>query len=429
MKRVLGRWWPLAASWMLMGAELPLVSAVIARLAHPEINLAAYGGVVFPLALLIESPIIMLLAASTALSRDWRSYLALRRFMMGAGLALTAFHALLVYTPLYYVVVRGLLGAPAEIVEPARLGLMIMIPWSWAIAYRRFNQGILIRFNHARAVSAGTLIRLSVLVTALTLGYWQGSLPGVVVGTGAVIAGILSEALYIGLRVQPVIRDQLQSAVARRSPLAPRAFARFYVPLALTSLLGLLIQPLGSAALSRMPHALESLAVWPVVGGLLFLLRSLGFAYQEVVVALLDEPQTLESLRRFALILAAATTALLLLIAATPLATVWFEGLSGLSPALARLAQTGLWIGFLMPALSTLQNWYQGLIVHSRRTRGITESIVIALAVTVGLLWAGVTWGTFPGLYVGLAAFVSGNLIQVLWLWQRSRPVWQGAQL
>ena len=49
-------WLPLAASWLLMGLELPAVSAVMARLPDPERSLAAYGGVVFPLALLIESP-------------------------------------------------------------------------------------------------------------------------------------------------------------------------------------------------------------------------------------------------------------------------------------------------------------------------------------------------------------------------------------
>jgi hypothetical protein len=48
LRRIVRTWWPLAASWLLMSAELPLVSAVVARLAHPEIQLAAYGGVVFP---------------------------------------------------------------------------------------------------------------------------------------------------------------------------------------------------------------------------------------------------------------------------------------------------------------------------------------------------------------------------------------------
>ena len=60
-------WWPLAGSWLLMGVELPLVVATVSRLANPEIHLAAYGGVVFPLSLLIEAPIIMILVASTAL--------------------------------------------------------------------------------------------------------------------------------------------------------------------------------------------------------------------------------------------------------------------------------------------------------------------------------------------------------------------------
>ena len=57
-----------------MSIELPAINAIVARLMNPEISLAAYGGVVYPIALIIEAPVIMLLAASTALSRDWDSY-------------------------------------------------------------------------------------------------------------------------------------------------------------------------------------------------------------------------------------------------------------------------------------------------------------------------------------------------------------------
>src|ERR1051326_7830862 len=57
---VASRWAPLAGSWLLMGLKLPAVSGVMARLPHATVSLAAYGGVVFPLALLIESPILML---------------------------------------------------------------------------------------------------------------------------------------------------------------------------------------------------------------------------------------------------------------------------------------------------------------------------------------------------------------------------------
>src|SRR5262245_45743446 len=111
-REVFASWWPLAASWLLMGLELPAVSAAMARLAEPRIHLAAYGGVVFPLALLIESPIVMLLAGSTALSRDWDSYRIVRRFMVRTSAALTAGHALIAFTPLYDLLVVRVLGVP-----------------------------------------------------------------------------------------------------------------------------------------------------------------------------------------------------------------------------------------------------------------------------------------------------------------------------
>ena len=136
MRRILHTWWPLAASWLFMATEGLMMNAIVARLAEPRINLAAWGGVVFPIALIVEAPIIMLLSASTALSRDWDSYVKLRRFMMWAGAILTALHALTAFTPFYYVVAAGWIGAPDEIVEPARWGLMIMTPWAWSIAWR-----------------------------------------------------------------------------------------------------------------------------------------------------------------------------------------------------------------------------------------------------------------------------------------------------
>ena len=140
--------------------------------------MAAYGGVVFPLALIIESPIIMLLAASTALSKDWASYRLIRRFMMTAGALLTLLHILIAFTPLYYFVVVDIMGAKPQIVEPARIGLMIMLPWTWSIAYRRFNQGVLIRIGHSRSVGLGTVVRLSANLVVLAIGYTIGSILG-----------------------------------------------------------------------------------------------------------------------------------------------------------------------------------------------------------------------------------------------------------
>lgn len=423
MRRIIQTWWPLAASWLLMGAELPALSAVVARLPNPEISLAAYGGVVFPLALIVESPVIMLLAASTALSKDWDSYTKLRRFMMAAGACMTALHLLVAFTPLYYFVVGTIIGAPQEIIEPARIGLMIMTPWTWSIAYRRFNQGVLIRFGHSRTVGIGTVVRLCADGLVLAAGYLIGSIPGIVVATSAVAAGVMSEATYVGFVTRPVLRNELKLAKPVKQPLTLRSFLDFYIPLAMTSLLTLLANPIGSAALSRMPDALASLAVWPVLTGLIFMLRSLGIAYNEVVVALLDEPRSSQNLRRFTALLSSATTAALLLLVATPLSSLWFVQVSALSPHLADLAQKAIWIALPLPALSVMQSWFQGAILHGRRTRGITESVVIYLLTSGVVLGIGVLWGQTTGVYIGLAALGISILAQTAWLWYRSQPV------
>ncbi|HKI54236.1 MAG TPA: hypothetical protein VJ987_08935, partial [Anaerolineales bacterium] len=422
LSRIFKVWIPLAASWLLMGMELPILSAVVARLVEPEINLAAYGGIVFPIALIVEAPVIMLLAASTALSKDWASYKKLHNYMMLAGGLLTTLHLLVALTPIYYFVVEGLLGAPTEIIEPARIGLIIMTPWTWTIAYRRLHQGIMIRFGHTNIIGIGTGVRLGTDILVLGIGYALG-LPGIVVATSAVASGVTAEAIYIGFRVQPVLRMDLKPALVLQPALTYRAFAAFYLPLVMTSLLTLLIQPLGSAALSRMPRALESLAVWPVVSGFIFMLRSMGVAFNEVVVALLDESLSTKPLRHFTMLLSVGTTGTLILIAATPLSRLWLENFSGLSPTLAALARTGLWFGLLLPGLNSLQSWYQGTLLNSGKTRGISEAVAIFLFGAGLVLIAGIIWGKMVGLYVGLGAFSFGMFVQTLWLWVRSRPV------
>ncbi len=429
MQRIFKTWWPLAASWLLMGIELPALSAIVARLPNPEINLAAYGGVVFPISLIVEAPIIMLLSASTALSRDWDSYLKLRRFTLRSAAFLTGLHLLIAFTPLFDLIVVNLLGVPSEIIEPARIGLRIMTPWAGSIAYRRFQQGILIRSGYSRAVGLGTLIRLCADGTVLAVGYAIGTIPSIVVATGAVAAGVLSEATYAGLRVRPVLREHIKPAPPLDQPLTFEAFLAFYIPLAITALLNLAVNPLGSAAISRMPLPLESLAVWPVVSGLLFMLRSTGFAYNEVVVARLDQPGEIHALRQFATVLSLIVTILLLILAATPLSVFWLEKVSALKPELARLARMGLWFAVPWPSLSVLQNYYQGILVHSKHTRSITEGVVVFLIVFVGLLGLSVNWGQMPGLFTGLASFVIADAIRVLWLWLRSQPIRAGLSL
>jgi len=326
------------------------------------------------------------------------------------------------FTPLYDILVRGLLGVPEEIVEPARQGLRWITPWTWSIAYRRFNQGVLIRYGHSRAVGVGTVVRLVGTASVLVLGYTNGTVSGVVVGAAAQAVGVLSEAIFAGIRVQPVLREQVRKQPPAE-PLTWKAFSSFYAPLVMTSILALLWQPIGAAAISRMPGALASLAVWSVLSGLSFMLRSAGYAFNEVVVALMDEPGSYPNLRRFTFGLAGAIASLHFIMAVTPLAGLWFTGVSALPPDLADLARTGLWLALPLTALSTFQSFFQGALMAGRATRAITESMVLFMTVVVLVLGLGIANQQVTGLYVGILAFDLATLAQVIWLYIRSKPV------
>lgn len=415
-------WLPLALSWLLMSAEIHIFTGFVARMPESKVNLAAFGSVVFPLALVVEAPIIMLLAASTALVRDRDSYRKLHRFTTVSGFLLTGLHLLVALTPLYGILVEDLIRVPQEVVGPARTGLLWMTPWTWAIAYRRFQQGVLIARGRSQPMVWGTLVRLAFDFGVLAFLSSTTDISGISAGTAAIASGVTAEALFIGYCARPTVRE-LPAPRSDAEPLTRSSFLHFYVPLAMTPLLTLLIQPIGSAAMSRMPDALSSLAAWTPVHALVFLVRSLGFAFNEVVVALLDRPGARPALLRFTSLLALGTMAVLAALAATPLSRLWFEEVSGLDPELGHVCATALFFALLMPGYQAVQSYHQGSLVHARRTRGVTESVALYLVVSASILAAGTVFDPLRGIYFALIAFTTGGVLQTAWLVRRSRQL------
>lgn len=422
IRRVLRLWSPLASSWLLMAAETPLFVAAVARLPDASTHLAAFGGVVYPLALLIESPIVMLLAASVALSRDRESHRVLSRYMWTAGIALTALHVLVAFTPLFDAIAGGLLGAPDAMLESARTGFRWLVPWTLAIAYRRFQQGVLIRCERSRIVVSGTIIRLASGALVLGWGLVDGRAAGIAVGCAAIAVGVTAEAVFTGLAVRPVLRERLPAHDPAATPPGPLAFVAFYVPLALTPLVALGVQPIAAAAMHRMPEATVSLASWAAVHSCVFLLRAPGFALQEVAVRLIGEPGGAVALARFARGLAALVTLILALLWLTPAGTVWFRDVSGLGDDLVEVASGAIVFALPLPALEVAIHHRHGVLVHGSRTRAVTVG-VLAYAVTAAAGCLLAVWSqAWRGIDAALVALGCGALAQVGWLCFATRP-------
>jgi hypothetical protein len=415
LKDVFQLWLPLAGSWLLMGIESPMLAAFVARMVSPEITLATWGSLVYPISLVVEGPIIMLLTASTALAKDLFAYQKLFKYMIFMSLTLSLIHILIAFTPLFFFVAEDLMNVPKSLLLPGKIGLQIMTPWTLMIAWRRLNQGVMIRHGSSNLVAIGTFIRLASLVLVLSYGRWFTSFSGIIVGASAVAIAVTAEAIYAQVAVQRILKEMSHQSI-ESNQITRKSFMKFYLPLAITPLASLLIHPVGAAGMSRMPEALPSLAAWPVVYGLVFITRSLGFAFNEVVVALLPRPNGKLELLRFTRILAISTSAFLALLALTPLGSFWFLYVSGLSEELAYLSSVTLIFAVLMPGYQAYQAWYSGLLINENKTSGISYAVLVYAIIAIIGLWIGAHRATFPGIYWAVNVFVFAGLSQTLYL-------------
>lgn len=405
-----------------MTTELTVFAALVARMPDPEVQLAAWG-IVFALSTLVQAPSAALLPTSTALVRDrvsLRELSTYARYVIGG---LTLIHALMALTPLYGVIVTGVMGVPPEAAAAARPALLIMLPWTLGTGLRRFWHGVMIRFGRSRIVILGAIIRLSVGTSIMLLGSSGDWLPGAQLAAVAIIAAVLAEAIYTRLRFTQVFRRQLPAEVGAVLGLGFGRFFGFFAPLVLTTVLTMIVQTLVTVVLGRMPRPLESLAVWPVVLSLLVILQSPGYSFTEVTISLLERPGASKLLGRMAWTAAAVITLALALVALSPLARYWFHDVSALSPELTSLAVTTLWLALAIPGLRLLTAWYQGAIIAARQTRGVLESVLVFLATAALALGAGVIWGGVTGVYVGVIGMTLALVTQAVWLAYRARPL------
>ena len=417
-RRIFTFWLPLASTWLMMAAEGPFLAAIIARLSQPTENLAAFG-VTFAFAIIIEAPVIMLMAASTALVRNRHSYLAFRRFAYSLSAILTGVQVVVVLPPVFRWISETLVGLPHEVGQLAHQGLVIMLPWTVAIGYRRFRQGLLIRHDLTSRVAYGTALRLITMSIATLVASRIPGLRGIHVGAIALVVGVLVEAAASRWMTHEVVSMLLGEKPDQRNttPLKFRAIVSFYLPLAVTSVLAMAIHPVVTFFMGQSRFPLESLAVLPVIHGLTFIFRALGLSYQEVGIALLGNHwQHYRRIRNFACGLAVVAAGGLGLIAYTPLAAVWFQDISGLPTELTSFTALPLQILAWLPAGSVWMSFQRAVLMHARRTREITQASIVEVATVVTVLTVTIHVFSWIGVVAAATAILLGRIVGNLWL-------------
>ena len=418
-RSILRLWAPLELAWLFMAVEGPFLAAILARMADPTANLAAFG-VAVGFAFLFESPVILIMSAATALVENRDSLQRLRTFTYVLDGLVTVALAGFVLPGVFGFVTERLMGLPREVTGLAHAACVLLLPWPAAIGYRRFYQGILVRAGLTRRIAYGTALRLSTMGAMALLLSALTALPGALVGTAALSAGVVAEAAASRFWARAAVRRLLATAPSpayAAHPLGTRGIVHFYLPLALTSILAMGVNPLISFFLGRSRMPLESLAVMPVVNGLVFAFNTAGLTFQEVAITLFTQNRaSFRPLRRFAGWLVVGTSGALALLVLTPLLDLWLREVAGLAGDLARFARLPMALLTLLPAITALTCFQRALLVVARTTRQITWATGIEVAGIAGTLFALTALAGWIGAVAAVAAMVAGRLAAMLYL-------------
>jgi O-antigen/teichoic acid export membrane protein len=427
-KKIFNFWAPLAATWLMMALEGPILTSFIARLSDATLNLAAYG-VAHPLAMMIESPIIMMLSASIALVKDAESLRKMQRFSLILNGLVTLGMLIVILPPVFYFLAYHLLFLPPDIAWRAHYAIIILLPWPAAIGFRRFYQGILITNGFTKRVAIGTIARLvSMLIAAFVLSSLGAE--GVIVGAAGLSFGVVCEALWTRYMAQKIIHSVRNRHTDYGKSLTAKRIVTFYYPLALTSVIGMGVSPILTFFIghSRMP--VESWAVFPVVDSFVFLFRSFGFAYQEVGMALLGERhKNHRPLWRFGTWMAIITSAVLSLIAFSPFSSIILEKMYGLNPTLADVALVPMKILCLLPALSVYLSMQRAVIMNAHQNTIVTISTLIEVIMIIAVI-ATLVYSFHPiGVVAAAISLLTARIISNLYLAKHHRRILREAQL
>lgn len=184
------------------------------------------------------------------------------------------------------------------------------------------------------------------------------------------------------------------------------AFARFYAPLAATSLLLTSTNPLLAAALARTDDPAVALSGYGVAFALTGVLYAPLLVFQQVAAARLLAGGDLVPVRRFALLVGALLSALAAAVAFTPLGVAVFETVVGVHDAILDEALEAMVFLWPAPLLTGVRALHQGRLVAGHRTNPIASATALRTLVLGVLAFALAAAG--GGAWVGAVAFTVG---------------------
>ena len=190
-------------------------------------------------------------------------------------------------------------------------------------------------------------------------------------------------------------------------------FARFYAPLAATSLLLTVTNPLLMSAMSRSVNPAIALAGFGVAFSLCGVLYSPVLVGQQVAATKLLSGHRFRPIQSFWLRIGVFASLVAFAVAFTPLGEWVFGGVMGVSGDIFDEARTAIALLAPVPLLTAVRAVHQGRLVAEHRTNPIAFATGARTAI-LGLVAVVLTVSTRGGAWVGATAFTMSLLVETL---------------
>ncbi|MBE9247677.1 hypothetical protein IQ226_00325 [Dolichospermum sp. LEGE 00240] len=408
---------PLSLSDVTMACGDPMMTTTLAYLPDAQNNLAAVG-IAKSLAIFFESPIIMILHAANALAGSQDSRKALWRFTLFVGAGLTCLLSLLGLPIIFNFVGVSLLGIPSAMLTTVSQVLLLMGAWPFAIAWRRYFQGLLIYHGQSRAVAKASIFRLFTLALVLTGGFFFPISGGILAGL-ALISGVVVEAIAVTIFARlsgATIPPQIEQ------PNLPRNLAqvwKFYLPLANSMMVVWGGRAILISILARAEDATIAIAAWSAAWGLVLVIANSTRMVQQMVIKYRHQVSD-RQLLSFAISVGAACSSLLLLMSVTPIGDRIVQSFIGNDLTLANSIKPVLLICTIVPLFVALQNATQGFLVSENRTGHVNLSTWLGTGTLLIIATFAINKG-MNGAMAAAIAMITSMLVEVTCLlWRRA---------
>jgi len=345
-------WAPTALGSSMLAWEIPLVSALVARMQQGAEGLAALG-IALSILFVLNSPALALTPLVVS-EGDPRARHPLFRHAMVTGVVGCA---LIMVIPM----LLSLTALGSDDVRDAVRGCLLSLGTvPLAVALRRYLHGCLIQEGRTQPIALATVVRICCTIAA-GLMLWQTSLAGATAGGLTLMCGAWGETALLAMM-------RTRTPVDRQARWSRRVLVK-HAQLSSSILLNMSPRLITTIGIVGASDELPSLIVWPAM----FSLMALGTVpltdLDSVGASFLKRGGDRRNLRRFCLSLSAVVGAFFVAIAVTPLGRLYLVDFTHVPPAPANLGIDWLWLLACAPALWAVRGYLRALAIAGDASR------------------------------------------------------------